>query len=109
MKNNELADPFFAGAPHNYAPGETRAVPADQPGIIRAFAHFVSVIFHPLFIPGYITAFLLFVHPYVFSGFSEKLRLVRLVSVVLHTAFFPAFAVLLLKQLGFVQSIYLRT
>lgn len=109
MKSDELTDPFFAGAPHDYAANEPRRITANQPRVIRACAHFFSVIFHPLFIPGYITAFLLFVHPYVFSGFSEKSRLLRLASVVLHTAFFPAFAVLLLKQLGFVQSIFLRT
>lgn len=81
----------------------------NQPAAIRYFSNILSFIFHPLFIPGYIAAFLLFIHPYVFSGFSEKLRLLRLISVILLTAFFPAFVVLLLKQLGFIQSIFLRT
>ena len=77
--------------------------------VIRFLAHFFSFIFHPLFIPGYIAAFLLFIHPYVFSGFNEKLRVLRLISVILLTAVFPLFTVFLLKQLGFVRSIFLRT
>jgi hypothetical protein len=80
-----------------------------QPPVLRFFAHLFSFIFHPLFIPGYIAAFLLFVHPYVFSGFGEKLRVLRFISVVLLTAFFPAFVVLLLKQLKFIDSILLKT
>lgn len=79
-----------------------------QPAVIRVLANLLSFVFHPLFIPGYITAFLLFVHPYVFSGFNEKVRILRFISVVLLTAFFPAFVVFLLKQLQLVSSIYLK-
>ena len=80
-----------------------------QPLAIRMFAHFFSILFHPLFIPGYIAAFLLFVHPYIFPGFNMKIRMLRFISVVLLTAFFPAFVVLLLRQLKFIDSIMLRT
>ncbi len=80
-----------------------------QPLAIRLLANFFSFIFHPLFIPGYIAAFLLFIHPYIFSGFNIKLRILRFISVVLLTAFFPAFVVLMLKQLKFISSIYLST
>lgn len=88
---------------------ELARVKKDQPVTIRYFAYFISFIFHPLFIPGYIAAFLLFIHPYVFSGFNEKLRVLRFISVVLLTAFFPAFVVLLLRQLKLIQSIFLAT
>jgi len=80
-----------------------------QPSVIRLFANLFSILFHPLFIPGYIAAFLLFVHPYIFSGFNIKLKILRLISVILLTAFFPAFVVFLLKQLKFINSIFLRT
>ena len=80
-----------------------------QPPIVRFFARFFSLVFHPLFLPAYITAFLVFVHPYVFSGINDKIRLLRLISVILLTAFFPAFTVFLLWRLGFATSIYLKT
>lgn len=80
-----------------------------QPLIHRVVAQFFSYVFHPLFIPGYVTAFLLYVHPYAFAGFNEKLKLLRLISVVLLTAFFPAFSVFLLHRLGFANSIFLKT
>lgn len=87
---------------------------ARQPGMeyppaLRFIGHFLSFVFHPLFIPGYIAAFLLFVHPYAFAGAPAKLRLFRFLSVVFSTAFLPAFSVFLLKQLRFIGSIYLRT
>ena len=90
-------------------PYEDQLAQKAQPWIIRFCANFLSFIFHPLFIPAYIAAFLLFVHPYAFSGFSPKLKMLRFISVGLLTAFFPAFVVLLLRRLGFIQSIYLKT
>lgn len=81
----------------------------DQPGPIRFLAHLFSFVFHPLFIPSYLGAFLIFVHPYAFSGYDPRNKVLRLISVVLITAFFPAFTVLLLKLLGFAESVYLRT
>ncbi len=95
-------------APYQQLP-EIPRLKKQQPSGIRLFANFFSIIFHPLFIPAYIAAFLLFIHPYIFSGFNIKLRILRFISVVLLTAFFPAFVVLLLKQLKFIENIFLRT
>ncbi|MBL7768348.1 MAG: hypothetical protein JNK20_05225 [Flavipsychrobacter sp.] len=75
----------------------------------RAFAHIVSIVFHPLFIPSYIAAFLLFLHPFAFAGDSDLYKKIKLTSVFVSTAFFPAFTVFLLKQLGFATSIRLKT
>jgi len=88
---------------------ELPRIKQQRPIAIRYIANLLSFIFHPLFIPGYIAAFLLFVHPYVFSGFNEKIRMLRFISVILLTAFFPAFVVLLLRQLRLIQSIFLKT
>jgi hypothetical protein len=79
------------------------------PAIVRFPAHVVSFIFHPLFIPSYIMAFLLYKHPYAFAGTNDQLKLFRFLSVVFITAFLPAFSIFLMKQLGFIQSIFLRT
>ncbi|MEO5684005.1 MAG: hypothetical protein ABIQ88_15290 [Chitinophagaceae bacterium] len=79
------------------------------PGPVRLFGHIVSFIFHPLFIPSYITAFILYADPYAFAGMNEKGKIFKLISVVFSTAFLPLFSVALMKQLGFIQSIFLRS
>ncbi|MBC8034399.1 MAG: hypothetical protein H7Y03_09645 [Chitinophagaceae bacterium] len=81
----------------------------DADPALRFFGTLISFIFHPLFIPFYITCFLVFVHPFAFPGMDEKVKIFRVISVFLLTAFFPAFTVFLLKQLHFISSIYLNT
>jgi len=80
-----------------------------QPLLVRIFAHFFSYIFHPLFIPLYVVVFLVFVHPSYYSGFSTYERNNLLFNTVLNTIFFPLFALVLMKGLGFIKSIFLRT
>lgn len=75
----------------------------------RFFGELVSVLFHPLFIPAYITAFLLYVHPFAFMGDTDYYKLIKLLSVVVNTCFFPAITTLLLKKLGFISSLRLPT
>lgn len=100
MLSNDLSTPGNVS--------EQRVVEA-QPGIVRIFAHLFSYIFHPLFIPLYVTYFLAYIHPSYFVGFgnSGKARLMLLVG--LNAVAFPLITVLLLKGLGFIQSIFLRT
>ena len=78
-------------------------------GFLRVFGEIISYVFHPLFIPGYITAYLLYIHPLAFAGETDIRKHLKLISVVLSTALLPAFTVFLLRQLGFVQSIQLRS
>lgn len=77
--------------------------------ITKFFANLVSYLFHPVFIPLYVTYFLVYVHPYVFVGFSDHNKGNTLLIVALNLVFFPLVAVLLLKAVGFIESIYLRT
>lgn len=77
--------------------------------IIKFFAHIISVLFHPLFIPAYVTAFLLYLHPYTFAGIAENKKIFTLLPVVFNTVFLPAFSVFIMKQLGFISSITLKT
>ena len=80
-----------------------------QPLLIRIFAHFFSYVFHPLFIPLYAVAFLVFIHPSYFSGFSQYEKYKILFATILNSVFFPAFSVLLMKGLGFIKSVFLKT
>ena len=77
--------------------------------VVSILAHFFSYVFHPLFVPLYAVAFLVFLHPSYFSGFADYEKYRVLLATALNTVFFPAFAVLLMKGLGFIRSIFLRT
>ena len=79
-----------------------------QGKLVRAFAHLISYLFHPLFISTYITAFLLYVHPYVFAGFGPTLKLYRLLSIFLNHALIPGFAVFLMWRLKLISSMQLK-
>ncbi len=92
-----------AQIPMHNSPGQT------QPIFARVMAQVVSYIFHPLFIPAYVMAFLLYVHPYAFIGFDDRMKMLRLASVIVSTALLPAFSVFLLWRLDFTKSIHLRT
>src|SRR5690348_12119562 len=80
-----------------------------EPAPVRVLAHIVSYIFHPLFIPAYVMAFLLYAHPYAFIGYDDRMKMLRLASVIVSTLFLPAFAIFLLWRLEFIKSIFLRT
>lgn len=75
----------------------------------KIFAGFFSYAFHPVFIPLYITAFLLYIHPSAFSGFSLLQKKQTMLIVGLNIVFFPLISVLLLKAVGFIESLYLRS
>jgi hypothetical protein len=80
-----------------------------QPAALRIVAQLLSYLLHPLFVPTYVTAFLLYVHPSCFAGNSPDDKARTLALVAINTIVFPGITVLLLKGLGFVQSIFLRT
>lgn len=68
----------------------------------------ISYLLHPLFIPALVTVFLLWWHPYAFTGTHQGEKLRILMSVIVNTTMFPAVVVALLKQLGFIESIKLE-
>jgi hypothetical protein len=72
-------------------------------------ANFFSYIFHPAFVPVYVIAFLVYFHPSYFSGFSERNKLQTVIISCINLVAFPLLTVLLLKALGFIDSIFLRT
>lgn len=75
---------------------------------LRAGARLVSLVFHPLFVPVYIAWFLIDVYRLFPAArpFDQTLLLLRFVVMY---ALFPLVTILLLRGLGFAQSIYLRT
>lgn len=75
----------------------------------RALCNLISVVFHPLFIPAYVTAFLLFMHPVVFAGYTELARWKLFATICLNLTFFPAVTVLLCRALKFVSSLKMES
>ena len=75
--------------------------------IVHWVARVVSVVFHPLFIPVYISAFVLYQTP-IFPGFAPADKLLLLLRFMVMYTLFPLVTVLLAKGLGFIESIYLR-
>jgi hypothetical protein len=72
-------------------------------------AHFFSYIFHPAFVPIYVIAFFAYVHPSYFSGFSDSSKLQTVIISTINLVAFPLLTVGLLKAVGFIDSIFLRT
>ena len=51
----------------------------------------------------------MFYHPSYFSGISNYSKTQLLLAMALNTVFFPALAILLMKGLGFIDSVFLHT
>jgi hypothetical protein len=88
---------------------DTATAPRNQSTVIRFLAHFISIVFHPLFITSYVAAFLIYFHPLAFPADSDRMRFFRLVMVIFNTTFIPLFAVFLMWRLRLIESLYLRT
>lgn len=85
------------------------ALGATEPPVVRFLAQVFSYLFHPLFIPLYVCWFIEFVHPSYFSGFSEAGKKRVLLQITINVFIFPALSVLLLKGLGFIDSLFLKS
>jgi hypothetical protein len=79
------------------------------PLALRIPAQLFSYIFHPLFIPVIATWYLAFIHVAYFIGIPPHEKSFIVLRVAFNTIFFPALTVLLLKSLGFIKSIFLKT
>jgi hypothetical protein len=80
-----------------------------QPVALRVVANILSYVFHPLFVPTYMAAFLIYIHPSCFAGTAPDEKSRSLALIAINTIMFPGITVLLLKGLKFIDSIFLRT
>jgi len=80
-----------------------------HPAAIRLMGKIISWIFHPVFIPVYVVWFLVYVHPYLFAGFTEWNKSIVMIQAFVMFTFFPVITVLLLRALKFINTIYLHT
>ena len=74
---------------------------------VRAAARFISVIFHPLFIPVYLILFIIYEAGYFPDRTNWQKKLIVIQFLVSYTIM-PLLTILLMKGLGFIQSVQLR-
>lgn len=86
---------------------ETKFYTTTNP-VLKAIAVTISYIFHPVFVPLYVLAFLLFVEPFIFIGATMQEKILTLGRAFVNYTFFPLISVLLLKGLGLISSIQLK-
>ncbi|KXK44200.1 MAG: PAP2 superfamily domain protein [Bacteroidetes bacterium OLB11] len=67
-----------------------------------------SILLHPLFIPTYLVAYLVFLCPNIFIGISPSTYKWWVVIVAYITITFPLLVVILLWRLKFIESIYMK-
>jgi hypothetical protein len=87
---------------------ELREMPSQPPGI-RWVATFFSYVLHPVFIPAYITWFMVYQHPYLFIDFNPREKMLAFMQGFAMFTFFPIVTVLLLKALDFISNFKLPT
>lgn len=90
-------------------PVTTASAPSGYPLFIRGWAMLFSILFHPLFIPVIVVAYLAYVQQGFYTGIPLHEKSMTIARVAVNTIFFPMVTILLLKGLGFIQSVFLRT
>ena len=83
--------------------------PVYENKIFLFLAWLISFIFHPLFVTVYVTYYLAFIHPHYFSGSSYSQRWIVVIRSAINMVLYPMISVLLLKAVGFIDSVLLRT
>ena len=80
-----------------------------QPSWLKTIATIMSYLFHPVFIPVYLTYFITKVRSYEFSGLTQWDKTLLLLLAIISYAFLPLLCVLMLRALRFADSVYLKT
>lgn len=77
--------------------------------VVKGLATFFSYLFHPLFMIAWVCLYLLYRNSLVFTGETSFEKMIVFLRVFSTSIFLPLVTVLLLKGLGFIKSIQLRT
>lgn len=68
----------------------------------------VSSLFHPIFILNYVFILLFLVNPYLFGIQDATQKGLLFISVFLLSVFFPIFTIVVMKLVGFIESIEIK-
>ena len=79
--------------------------------MLRMLARIISILFHPLLIVTYMLVLLLLINPYLFgvSRVGDQANKLLILQVFLSTFFIPAFAVAMLRFMGMIESMEMKT
>ena len=75
---------------------------------MKYLAQVISFVFHPLLIISYILLLLLIINPYLFSIQDDKAIGILMIYVFMLTIALPGITVLLMRAMGFVDTIHLK-
>lgn len=75
---------------------------------LRGPAKIVSYLFHPLFMPLVMAIVVSFLDKAGFAGLAAPQKMQLFQNIALNTIFFPLFSTLLMKALGFIESIQMH-
>jgi hypothetical protein len=92
---------------YQYSASSTVIEPHPSRGL-RLFAHFFSILFHPLLINSYIFSFLIYIHPSAFEGLDPHTKNLRMLSMLLFSIFFPCFSLFIAWRLKLIRSLSLE-
>jgi len=81
----------------------------NYPLTVRVLAKIISYVFHPIFIPVYLSWVIVETQSYLFTAFNTWERTIFVARFGVMYLFFPLVSVLLMKALGFISSIKLKT
>lgn len=70
---------------------------------------FLSYLFHPIFLIGWTGLYLLYLNSVVFIGYNYDAKLLVLLRIFGTSVIMPLITIILLKALGFIDSIHLKT
>jgi hypothetical protein len=87
---------------------QNKTEPASFHPALRIGAKIISVLFHPLFIPVYVSWFLVY-EERLFSDRDNWRKSLVIIQFFVSYTFLPLITILLAKALGFVQTVYLKT
>jgi hypothetical protein len=88
---------------------EVRSQKDKQTLPVRIVARVISLFFHPLFIPVYLSWLVVKTQSYLFGSFSDWEKTIFIARFAVIYTLFPLISVLLMKGLKFVSSIQLKT
>jgi hypothetical protein len=75
----------------------------------KVYSVFFSYLFHPLFLIAWVTIYLLYRNDKIFLGLKSAERMIVFLRIFGTSIFIPLVTVFLLKALGFIQTIQLKT
>lgn len=76
---------------------------------MRVAAQIISILFHPLLLPTYTFMYVMYINPYIVGGWASPQMKIAILQVFINSFIFPVLVMVLLKGLGFVDNLELKT